>query len=598
MKRIIRFAICMALVAALMTANWCVGGSSAASGFFSKVDMLHIESHIEGDAGLGSGTTVQGACVDGDYAYFAFMNGNVCNIAKYDAHTWEYIEKKQIINMGHSNDMTYNSDKDYLVVANNAPYYDVITLVDPDTLAPIKDVEIDEEIYSIAYNAKRKCYVVGLSGTYDFALLDSDFDVIKEFDGKDTGYTRQGCDCDDDYIFFVQSDGSNLLVVYDYSGDHITDIPMTDTDEVENIFHIGNTYYTSLYYHGNTLYRIGFNGSSSISYNVSYDPGSGSGEMKSTNVEYGETTKLSKCSFTKDGYFFSGWRAQRTSDGAYLGYQYGSDEYEWLDEDEVFEYRLYDDEEPVAETVKFGNVKLTATWISEKYKVITNCGEGEGDSKDYSVTYDHDFVIPDNGYAWEGYIFDGYTATRSLDDRVYGYREGSDHPEWLYDSELADVYRFHPGEKVKSLTTDGEVYLTAEYKSAYTFGDSGSTLLEYAGSDEKVVIPNRRGELKSLAEGAIKDNENLTELHIPAGVNVLQKQAISNCPNLHKIYFEGFLPKEIDGGCYEGDEAAILYEIIGDQPFCIGFLSGEQSLPMIRCLSESVEENWKNGIYK
>lgn len=597
MKRIIRIAVCVVLCAALMAANWCAADTSAASGFFSKVDMLHIESHIEADAGLGSGTTVQGACVDGDYAYFAFMNGNVCNIAKYDAHTWEYIEKAKIINMGHSNDMTYNSDKDYLVVANNAPYYDVITLVDPDTLSPIKDVKIDEDIYSIAYNAKRECYVVGLSGTYDFALLDSDFEVIKEFDGKNTGYTRQGCDCDDDYIYFVQSGGDNLLVVYDYSGDHIADIPMDDSDEVENIFHIGSEFYTSLYYYGNTLYRIGFNGASSISYKVSYDPGDGAGEMKSTNVEYGESTKLSKCSFTREGYLFDGWRAQRTSDGAYIGYRNGSSEYEWLDADEVFNYQLYDDEEAIATTVRYGNVKLTASWVAEKYHIITNSGTGEGANRDYSVTHNYDFVIPDNGYAKDGYVFDGYTAVRSCDNRVYGYRSGSDRPEWLYASDAARLYRFQPGEKVKSLTPEGDVYLTSEYKSAYTFGDSGSTLLEYSGYDEKVKIPDRGGELKSLAEGAIKDNENMTELYIPSGVSELHKEAISNCPKLHKIYFEDSLPEEIDPDCYVGEEAAILYQIKDGTPFCIGFLSGEQSMYMIRYLSASLEKNMDSGMF-
>ena len=598
MKRIFRFSVCILLCVLTLTANLCVAGFRADSDFFSQVDMLHIESHIEEDAGCGSGATVQGACSDGDYAYFAFMNGNVCNIAKYDVHSWEYIEKEKIINMGHSNDMTYNSDKDYLVVANNAPYYDVITLVDPDTLAPIKDVTIDEDIYSISYNAKRDCYVVGLSGTYDFALLDSDFEVIKKYDGVDTGHTRQGGDCDDDYIYFVQSDGNNLLVVYDYDGEHIVDIPMDDTDEVENIFHIGNTFYTSLYYHGNTLYRIGFNPSSSISYHVSYDPGSGEGEMKGTNVEYGNSTKLRKNSFTKEGYFFAGWRAQRTCDGKYIGYRNGSAEYEWLDEDDVFDYFLYDDEEPVATTVRFGNVALTAQWIAEKYKIVTNSGDGVGDTMDYSVTYGNEFVIPDNGYSKEGFIFEGYTAARSVDNRVYGYRKNSDKPEWLVEPDVASLYHFRPGEKVKALTPDGEVTLTARYKSAYTFGNSGTTLLEYAGSDEQVKIPDRGGELTTLAQGAIKDNENLKDLYIPAGVSVLHEQAIANCPKLNKIYFEEKLPEEIAGDCYVGDGAVALFVIKNDQPFCIGFLSDEHSIPIVNMVYEYLENNIESGLYE
>ena len=598
MKRFFRVSVCALLCVLTITANMCATGIHADSSFFSQVDMLHIESHIEEDAGCGSGATVQGACADGDYAYFAFMNGNVCNIAKYDIHSWEYIEKEKIINMGHSNDMTYNSDKDYLVVANNAPYYDVITLVDPDTLAPIKDVKIDVDIYSIAYNAKRQCYVVGLSGTYDFALLDSDFEVIEEFEGVDTGHTRQGGDCDDDYIYFVQSDGNNLLVVYDYEGEHIADIPMDDTDEVENIFHIGNTFYTSLYYRGNTLYRIGFNPASSISYQVSYDPGAGEGEMKGTNVAYGESTKLRENSFTKEGYLFAGWRAQRTCDGKVIGYRNGSDEYEWLDEEDVYNDFLYDDEESVATTVKYGNVKLTAQWIAEKYKIVTNSGDGEGETKEYSVTHNNDFVIPDNGYSKEGYIFDGYTAVRSHDNRVYGYRKNSDKPEWLYKSDAIGMVHLRPGEKVKGLTPDGDVTLTAQYKSAYTFGDSGETLLEYAGSDEQVKIPDRDGELTTLAQGAIKDNENLKDLYIPAGVSVLHEKSIANCPKLNKIYFEEKLPEEIDGECYVGDGAVVLYVIKNGQPFCIGFLSDEHSIPIIKLMYDALNESINNGTFE
>lgn len=591
MKRIFRLAVCVILCTLTVTANLCAADFSAESDFFSQVDMLHIDSHIEEYAGCGYGATVQGACVDGDYAYFAFMNGSVCNIAKFDAHSWEYIEKEKIINMGHSNDMTYNSDKDYLVVANNAPYYDVITLVDPDTLAPIKDVKIDEDIYSIAYNASRDCYVVGLSGTYDFALLDSDFEVIKEFDGVDTGYTRQGCDCDDDYIYFVQSGGHNLLVVYDYEGNHITDIPMDDTDEVENIFHIGNTFYTSLYYYGNTLYRIGFNAASSISYHVSYDPGEGKGEMKGTTVPYGESTKLRECSFTREGYLFGGWRAQRTCDGKYIGRKNGSEEIEWLDKEDVYDYVLYENEEAIATTVRYGNVKLTAQWIAEQYKITLDGGTGEGEPQTAPVKRDNDFVIPDYGYAKEGFVFDGYTASRAYDNRVYGYRKNSDKPEWLNESDAAKLHHFRPGDKVKNLTPDGEVTLTAQYRSAYTFGDSGSTLIEYFGSDEKVIIPDRGGELKTLAEGAIKDNDSMKDLYIPAGVTAIHKQSIANCPKLNKIYFEGELPEEIDGDCYVGDEAVVLYQIKDGQPFCIGFLSDEASLPVINYLSKSLNKN-------
>ena len=591
MKKILRFAVCFALCAALLTANICI--ASAADGFYSSVEMLTIKNHIEDDVDLSPYSTVQGACSDGKYAYFAVMNGGTAVVAKYDVNTWEFVEEKSIINMGHSNDMTYNSDKDYLVVANNAPYYDVITLIDPDTLEPIKDVEIDEDIYSIAYNASRKQYVVGISGSYDFALLDSDFKVVKEYDGKKTGYTRQGCDCDDDYIYFVQSGGSNVLVVYDYSGKYVDTIPMTDSDEVENIFHIGNTYYVSLFYYGNTLMRVGFSGSSAIAYKVSYDANGGEGEMDSTRVHYGVTTPIKKCEFTREGYFFDGWRVQRDSDDKYIGYRFGSKEYEWLSEGEIDRYLLYDDEEPVAETVTHGNVKLYASWVNERYAIDFAAGEGEGEMESREVAYNEEYTIPESAFTKEEFVFDGYLATRECDGRTYGYRKNSDQPEWLRPDDVEKPHLFRPGDKVHSMTYDGRVTLTAKFKFAYTFGGDGTTLVEYVGVDEKVVIPANHGELKTLAQGAIKDNETMTELYIPAGVSSLQKQAVSNCPNLRSIYFEGDLPEEIDAGCISGGQASFVYEIIDDQPFCIGIIADDASIPLIRTHEAMLKRNYQ-----
>lgn len=590
MKRIFRFMICVILAVTLLCAH-LVCTAQAASGFFSKVDMLFIESHMEDYADLGSGSAVQGACTDGKYAYFGFVSGGVCTLTKFDVGTWEYVKKERIINMGHSNDMTYNSDKGYLVVANNAPYYDVVTLIDPDTLAPIKDVQIKEDIYSIAYNAKRKCYVVGLSGTYDFAILDSDFKVKEKFEGVKTGYTRQGCDCDDDYIYFVQSGGSNVLVVYDYEGKHITDIPMTSSDEVENLFHVGKTFYTTLFYYGNKLYRVGFNEATKITYNVSYDANGGEGEMKGMTVTYGESTKLSPNVFTRDGYFFAGWRAQRTSDGKFIGYANGASDYEWLDEEDVFNYVLYDDEEPVAETVRYGNVKLYAEWIADRYEVHYNSGYGEGEDYWLSAEHNEELTVPELDYVQEGYVLDGYTAQRDYDGRVYGYRSGSDQPEWLNESDAKELYRFRAGEPYSALTNEGAVEMTARYKYAYTFGEDGSTLVEYVGVDEKVSIPSNDGELKTLAEGAIKDNEIMKDLYIPAGVNAIQKQSISNCPKLRNIFFEGNIPDEIDGECFVGQDAPVVYEIRGGQPFCVGFLTGRSSVPLLRLHAYSLDKD-------
>ncbi len=581
MKRMIKMAASVILCLSLLTAHVCVAGS--ASEFFEKAELLRIDSHLESVAGLNEYATVQGACTDGEYAYFVFMQGGVSHVVKYDVRTWDYVTDEKIVNMGHSNDMAYNADKDYIVVANNAPYYNVVTLLNRDTLAPIKDVEIDEDIYAIAYSNKHKLYVVGLSGGYDFALLDSDFKVKKKFEGVKTGYTRQGCDCDDNYIYFVQSGGGkNVLVIYDYAGDHVATVPIESADESENIFHVGNAFYVSMFYYGSKLNRIGFSEATKIAYTVRYDANGGEGEMPGTRVHYGEVTPLRANAFTREGYFFGGWKAMRTSDNRYIGYRNGSGELEWLDEADVFEYALYDDEENVAETVMYGDVSLSAVWIAEQYGIRLNSGEGEGEAMNYTVAHDEAFTIPDCGYNKEGYVFDGFAASRETDGRVYGYRAGSEKAEWLNPGDAARVHHFRTGDAVSAMTREGNVNLTAQYKFAYTFGEDGSTLVEYVGVDEKVMIPGNDGELKTLAEGAIKDNKVIKDLYIPSGVDSLHKQAVSNCPQLKSIYFEGKLPRQIDGDCIVSDVAPVLYEIHHGQAFCVGFFTGSAGVPLLR----------------
>lgn len=596
MRKFLRFAVCAALCILLLTANLCV--ASAASGFYAKAEMLLMKSHLEADAGLSAYNAIQGACTDGQYAYFACMGG-AATVIKYDVNTWEYIDQGKIGNVGHGNDMTYNSDKKYLVVANNAPYYDIVTLVDPKTLSPIEDVKLDLKIYSIAYNAKRRQYVVGISGGYDFALLDEEFKLVKDkkFKGVNTGYTRQGCDCDDNYIYFVQSGGSNLLVIYDYDGKHIADIPLADSDEVENIFHVGNTFYTSMYYYGNFLHRIGFSEATKIAFTVTYDAGRGWGSMDPTTVHYGEATKLRKADFVLDGYFFGGWMIRRSTDGKIAGYRNGSEDCEWLSENEIFNYCLYDDEQSVAYTVRNGGVRATAFWIAERYGIDFLCGAGEGEAMSFTVGHDEAFEVPDGGYTREGYVFDGYAATRDVDGRIYGYRKGSQKAEWLYHQDAARTYNFYPGDTVSALTAEGSVTMTAQYRYAFSFDDDGDTLTEYIGIDERVDIPTNSGRLTAIAQGAFRDNENIRELVIPAGVTAVAKEAVTGCENLRRIYFEGEVPENLDGESILSEDALLLYEIRGGQPFFIGFFSGRQTIPLIRSHAASLSDDLQGHLF-
>ena len=78
----------------------------------------------------------------------------------------------------------------------------------------------------------------------------------------------------------------------------------------------------------------------------------------------------------------------------------------------------------------------------------------------------------------------------------------------------------------------------------------------------------------------------------------MHEKSIANCPKLNKIYFEEKLPEEIDGECYVGDGAVVLYVIKNGQPFCIGFLSDEHSIPIIKLMYDALNESINNGTFE
>lgn len=210
----------------------------------------------------GNFKVLQGGCTNGEYYYCMLENQSVnprqSKIVKIDTKTWTIVEKSDILNTDHSNDMTYNSKTNELIVVHNAPNYRSISIIDADTLKFSRLVTLPVNIYAIAYDEFNDRYVVGLSYTYDYAYLDNEFKVTKTIAGKNTGNTKQGVDCDDEYIYFVMYK-TNTINVYNWAGDYVTEIPLAiTTDEPENIFHIGNVVYVTCYVSGNggRIYKV------------------------------------------------------------------------------------------------------------------------------------------------------------------------------------------------------------------------------------------------------------------------------------------------------------------------------------------------------
>jgi len=202
----------------------------------------------------------QGSCTDGKYAYLILENqvDHLGSIWKYDMSDWSLVNHVYGLEIDHGNDMTYNPKIGMLVVVHNAPNYTRLSLVDPDTLSVVKTWDQPRQMYSITYNEARDQYAVGISGTYDFAILDADFNEFAYYRGQDTGLVKQGMDSDDNYIYFPQNkkDNSvNRVQVYDWTGSFITSIRVSAFQEIESMFHVGDDVYLAFNASGSYLYK-------------------------------------------------------------------------------------------------------------------------------------------------------------------------------------------------------------------------------------------------------------------------------------------------------------------------------------------------------
>ena len=199
---------------------------------------------------------VQGGCTDGTYYYVGLNNGiktsdSVTAILKYEIATGTLVKVYEDLRVAHCNDMEYNKDTNEILVVHNEPERWFVSIFDADTMERKRVVTLGNgaiEIYSLAYDPYEQCYWVGLSYGFNFAKLDLNFNQIGEiYIGVNTGYVKQGIDCDDKYIYFQQYK-NNAIIVYDKTGAFVREIPLPKTSyEAENIFHIGDTFYIGYY---------------------------------------------------------------------------------------------------------------------------------------------------------------------------------------------------------------------------------------------------------------------------------------------------------------------------------------------------------------
>ncbi|MBQ4140700.1 MAG: hypothetical protein IJD70_05140 [Clostridia bacterium] len=191
---------------------------------------------------------IQGACTDGEYLYTCLndgaKSGAVTTIVKTELRSGKVVAKYEGIMIDHANDLTYNPKTKEILACHNSPNNQLVSIFDAETMEFKETIKLRENIYAIEYDEDEDRYWIGLSGSYDFMSYNAEFrKSSKIIRGYSNGFTKQGVDADDKYLYFVLYN-TNCIAVYTKSGEYVRqiDLPVT-AGEPENISHVGDTFY-------------------------------------------------------------------------------------------------------------------------------------------------------------------------------------------------------------------------------------------------------------------------------------------------------------------------------------------------------------------
>ena len=428
---------------------------------------------------------MQGSCTDGEYYYFGYLvkkitlneqnkvvkkqigSGILCaqkesdgSYTKIANHRFsEFDLGEHAIN--HVNDLTYNSDIDKVIAACCVKgLHNKLYLISPDDLqasAPISEADsvyVSCKVASIDYNETRNSYIVGLSGAINkFAILDSDFDVVKvvgfnnyeyeeTIDGND-GYTRrwarQSCCADNLRIYSMSfySDESkslahtneNIVRVFDWNGKYIKTIRINvsnGTDRIyesENIFMDGDDVilgFICLRSRETDYYSLNL---SELMFHVQYCPDENIseyiGEFDNGNatslIIRGVETPLLKQRISITGKNFLGWTAYRTevnkwyyksADGSSKGWYVAGQQ------PDGYTKAVYTDKQKVANTGYCGeHILMCAQWEdTNKFYVSFHSGDTPETIYYQEIVYGTATPLRTNTFTKSNRTFQGWHA--------------------------------------------------------------------------------------------------------------------------------------------------------------------------------------------
>lgn len=210
----------------------------------------------------GDYKSAQGAASDGEFAYFMLRESadGYAIVVKYNLETGKYAGRSSPVYVLHANDMTYCPDTNLLYLVHGSNEGKIVTTMDADTLKVVEqtvNLPVGAGAMTCSWETGRfACSQGGKS----FNILDQDLNLIKSVSKSYTsGYTAQGMGSDEVYCYFPMSGSEdNILMVYSWNGQYITDVHLPITYESETMFWVNGKYYVSFNKGGARLYELHF----------------------------------------------------------------------------------------------------------------------------------------------------------------------------------------------------------------------------------------------------------------------------------------------------------------------------------------------------
>ncbi len=238
-------------------------------GFFNKTDKFVTKStHMGNVRAIDGRRVMQGGCTDGRYFYAAMINSGhsigeqeFCYIHKIDLETFTTVKISEAIPSDHSNDLTYIPATNEIYINHCYEHTSRNTIIDADTLEYKGYVDFTMGHNSISFSPSKEVFVVGTKSSFwifDRVTKRVPVGFKPVYSAHPTTYTSQGSCVDDHYIYFSFYN-KNVIKVYDWSGEYITDIEIDiKGEEPENISIVGNTLYIACNnsnWTGGTIYK-------------------------------------------------------------------------------------------------------------------------------------------------------------------------------------------------------------------------------------------------------------------------------------------------------------------------------------------------------